>query len=402
MMRTQLHPVPTRAQEPDAPLVDIVVPVYNEHAVLAISIRRLHRFLTESFPFSWRIVIADNASTDDTLAIARGLAARLPGVEVLHLDAKGRGRALRTAWASSDATVVAYMDVDLSTDLRALLPLVAPLLSGHSDLAIGSRLAPGAHVKRSAKRELISRTYVHVLHAALRARFSDAQCGFKAVRSDVVRDLLPAVRDQGWFFDTELLVLAQRRGLRIHEVPVDWVEDPDSRVDIVSTAAGDLRGVARLVAQSPVARFVGVGVVSTIAYALLYLLLRAALAPVASNAIALAVTAVGNTAANRRLTFGIRGREGAVRHQLLGGIVFVLTLALTTGALDVLHAAVRRPSHLLEATVLVLASAAATVTRYVGLKWLVFTDRPGLPLVEPVAHMGPGRASSGIAGRTTR
>jgi putative flippase GtrA len=386
MISTATPQIPTPAEEAHAPLVEIVVPVYNEHAVLEASIRRLHRFLTESFPFSWSITIADNASTDDTLAIARGLSSTLPGVDVLHLDAKGRGRALRAAWSSADATVVAYMDVDLSTDLRALLPLVAPLLSGHSDLAIGSRLAPGAHVTRSTKRELISRTYVHVLRTALRARFSDAQCGFKAARTDVVRELLPEVRDQGWFFDTELLVLAQRRGLRIHEVPVDWVEDPDSRVDIVSTAAGDLRGVARLLAQSPVARFVAVGIVSTIAYAVLFLLLRTALSPVASNAIALAVTAVGNTAANRRLTFGIRGRDGAVRHQLLGGVVFVLTLALTTGALDVLDAAVGRPSHLLETVVLVLASFAATVTRYVGLKWWVFTDRGARGRATPAAR----------------
>jgi glycosyltransferase involved in cell wall biosynthesis len=394
MIPTASPQIPTPAEGRHAPLVEIVVPVYNEHAVLAASIRRLHRFLTESFPFSWRVMIADNASVDDTLAIARKLAAELPGVDVLHLDAKGRGRALRTAWSSSDAAVVAYMDVDLSTDLRALLPLVAPLLSGHSDIAIGTRLAPGAHVARSAKREFVSRSYNHLLRTALRARFSDAQCGFKAARTDVVRDLLPAVRDQGWFFDTELLVLAERRGLRVHEVPVDWVEDPDSRVDIVSTAAGDLRGVARLAAQSPVLRFVAVGVVSTIAYALLYLLLRQALGPVASNAVALAATAVANTAANRRLTFGIRGREGAMRHQLLGGIVFVITLALTTGALDVLHAAVRRPSHLVEAVVLVLASAAATVTRYVGLKWWVFADghgrghagRAAQPAIPPAAN----------------
>ena len=124
------------------------------------------------------------------------------------------------------------MDVDLSTDLAALLPLVAPLLSGHSDLAIGSRLARGARVVRGAKREFISRCYNLILRASLAARFTDAQCGFKAIRADVAARLLPLVQDTGWFFDTELLVLAQRAGLRIHEVPVDWVDDPDSRVDI--------------------------------------------------------------------------------------------------------------------------------------------------------------------------
>jgi glycosyltransferase involved in cell wall biosynthesis len=361
-----------------ATLVEIVVPVYNEHAVLATSIRRLHAYLSEEFPFSWRIVIADNASTDDTLAIAHGLADELPGLDVLHLPQKGRGRALRAAWSSSDAEIVAYMDVDLSTDLRALLPLVAPLVSGHSDLAIGTRLAHGAQVSRSAKREFISRSYNHLLHAALRARFSDAQCGLKAVRTAVARDLLPEVSDDGWFFDTELLVLAQRRGLRIHEVPVDWVEDSDSRVDIAATASGDLRGVARLAAQSQVLRFAVIGVVSTLAYAVLYLGLRTSLAPDLANALALAATAVANTGANRRLTFGVRGRAGMLRHQLLGAFVFLVALGLTTGALAGLDDLVRRPAHVLEVAVLVAASAVATLVRYLALRWWVFADRDAL------------------------
>ena len=138
------------------------------------------------------------------------------------------------------------MDVDLSTDLDALLPLLAPLLSGHSDVAIGTRLHRDARVERSRRRELISRAYNRLLHVVLRARFSDAQCGFKAIRADAAADLLPLIRDEEWFFDSELLVLAQRRRLRIHEVPVDWVEDGDSRVEIMPTALADLRGVARL------------------------------------------------------------------------------------------------------------------------------------------------------------
>jgi glycosyltransferase involved in cell wall biosynthesis len=226
--------------------VDVVIPVHNEERALACSVRRLHRFLSLQLPFSWRIVVADNASTDATPQIARRLAAELPGVELLRLEAQGRGRALRAAWSASDARVVCYMDVDLSTDLRALLPLVAPLLSGHSDLAIGTRLAHGARVIRGPKRELISRAYNRILRVALRAKFSDAQCGFKGVRRDVLPALLADVRDDAWFFDTELLIVAQRRGLRIHEIPVDWVDDPDSRVDIVATAVADLRGVARL------------------------------------------------------------------------------------------------------------------------------------------------------------
>src|SRR4051794_8469389 len=226
--------------------VDIVVPVHNEAADLEPSIRRLHAYLTHAFPLRARITIADNASTDETWPRAQALAAALPDVRAVRLEAKGRGHALRAAWSESDAPVVAYMDVDLSTDLAALHPLVAPLLSGHSDIAIGTRLSRHARVVRGPKRELISRAYNLLLHSVLRTRFSDAQCGFKAIRADRARLLLPQVEDNGWFFDTELLVRAERAGLRIHEVPVDWTDDPDSRVDVLATAVGDLRGVARL------------------------------------------------------------------------------------------------------------------------------------------------------------
>jgi len=230
----------------EEPLIDIVIPVYNEERDLGPSVRRLHDYLGSDFPFPAVITIADNASRDGTLAVARGLANELTRVRVVHLDKKGRGRALRAAWLQSDAKVVAYMDVDLSTDLKALLPLVAPLLSGHSDLAIGSRLARGSRVKRGLKREFISRCYMLVLRLALGAHFTDAQCGFKAVRTSVAKQLLPLVKDEAWFFDTELLVLAQRAGMRVHEVPVDWTDDPDSRVAIMRTSIEDLRGVVRL------------------------------------------------------------------------------------------------------------------------------------------------------------
>jgi glycosyltransferase involved in cell wall biosynthesis len=356
----------------DTPVIEIVVPVYNEQCTLEHSIRRLQEFLSEQMPFAWRIVIADNASTDATLAIARTLAIELPGVTVLHLDAKGRGRALRAAWSASDAHVLCYMDVDLSTDLRALLPLVAGLISGHSDVAIGTRLAAGSRTVRGPKRELISRTYNTLLRLALRARFSDAQCGFKAIRADAAQKLLPTVRDQGWFFDTELLVLAQRQGLRIHEVPVDWVDDPDSRVDIARTAAEDLRGVARLALQTPVGRFLAIGVLSTIAYAVLYLLLRGGLGAEGANALALALTAIGNTQANRYFTFGLRGRAGLVRQQLAGGLVYLLALGLTAGALDVLQGVDPHPPRMLEVLVLVIASVLATVSRYIALRTWVF------------------------------
>jgi putative flippase GtrA len=362
---------PARPALPGA-RIDIVVPVYNEDASLEDSVRRLHEFLSDEMPYAWRIVIADNASTDATLAIARALAFELDHVTVLHLERKGRGRALRAAWTASDADVLCYMDVDLSTDLRALLPLVAPLISGHSEVAIGSRLASGAQVVRGPKRELISRCYNRLLHYGLRARFSDAQCGFKAIRADAARRLLPAIEDESWFFDTELLVLAQRRGMRIHEVAVDWIDDPDSRVDIVSTALADLRGVLRLAFAGPVPRFLTIGVLSTIAYALLYVVLRGPLGAGAANALALALTAVANTQANRRFTFRIRGRTGLLRQHAAGALVYLIALGLTAGALDVLRGVDGHPSRLLEVTVLVAASTVATVTRYVALRTWVF------------------------------
>jgi glycosyltransferase involved in cell wall biosynthesis len=246
-MPTALEPRTTTTAGPHvAPLVDVVIPVFNEAKDLAASVSALHTHLSTQFPFTWRITIADNASVDDTWSIAVSLAETLSHVRLVQLPAKGRGRALREAWATSDSDIVAYMDVDLSTDLAALLPLVAPLVSGHSDIAIGSRLAPGCRVVRGAKREFISRSYNRLIHLMFRSRFRDAQCGFKALRSDVARLLVPAVSDESWFFDTELLLLAEHNGLRIAEVPVDWIDDPNSSVSILSTAWEDIKGLMRV------------------------------------------------------------------------------------------------------------------------------------------------------------
>jgi glycosyltransferase involved in cell wall biosynthesis len=227
--------------------VEVVLPVHNEARHLGPRLRRLHRHLAGSFPYPFRITIVDNASSDASWPLARRLADELGRVRAVHVAAKGRGGAVRAVWAASDAAVLAYMDADLSTDLAALPPLVAPLLSGHADLAIGTRLGRGARVVRGLKREVISRGYNLLLHVTLETRVSDAQCGFKALTAAAARLLLPQVEDDGWFFDTELLVRAERAGLRIHEVPVAWVEDPDSSVALVPTALADLRGVARLV-----------------------------------------------------------------------------------------------------------------------------------------------------------
>ncbi|MFF3326075.1 glycosyltransferase [Streptomyces sp. NPDC002889] len=408
---TQAGTLPARehllAEPAGPPVLDVVIPVHNEEDDLERCVLRLHEHLTRTFPYGFRITVADNASTDRTPEVAARLEHALAEVRACRLELKGRGRALHTVWSHSDAPVLAYMDVDLSTDLNALLPLVAPLISGHSDLAIGSRLARSSRVVRGPKREFISRAYNLILKSSLAARFSDAQCGFKAIRRDVAERLLPMVEDTGWFFDTELLVLAERAGLRIHEVPVDWVDDPDSTVHIVSTATEDLKGVWRVgralaVGALPLDRlarpfgddprdhrltgvpgglarqlvgFCAVGALSTLLYLVLYSLFRAGAGPQLANAAALLLSAIANTAANRRLTFGVRGRERAVRHQAQGLVVFGIGLALTSGSLAALDAAAGSPSHGTELAVLIAANLAATVLRFLLFRAWVFPER---------------------------
>ncbi|MCZ7459344.1 bifunctional glycosyltransferase family 2/GtrA family protein [Streptomyces sp. WMMC940] len=409
------------------PVLDVVIPVFNEEKDLEPCVRRLHDHLAATFPYGFRITVADNASTDRTPRVAAALAASVPQVRALRLEQKGRGRALRAVWAASDAPVLAYMDVDLSTDLNALLPLVAPLISGHSDLAVGSRLTRSSRVVRGAKREFVSRTYNLILRGSLAARFSDAQCGFKAIRREVAERLLPMVEDTGWFFDTELLVLAERAGLRIHEVPVDWVDDPDSTVRIVRTAVDDLKGVLRVgralaVGALPLDRlarpfgddprdgriggvpgglarqlvgFCAVGVLSTLCYLLLYSVFRAGAGPQTANAAALLLSAIGNTAANRRLTFGVRGRERAVRHQAQGLLVLGIGLALTSGSLAALDAAAGSPSHGTELAVLVVANLAATVLRFLLFRAWVFPVRRSLTRPRPTGMTVPDAGTDG-------
>jgi putative flippase GtrA len=384
--------------------VEIVVPVHDEERVLQESVWRLHRYLSLHLAVDWRITIVDNASTDGTLSIAEGLAGSLSDVGVLHLDEKGRGRALKAAWGSSNARVLAYLDVDLSTDLAGLAPLVAPLLSGHSDVAIGTRLTRTSRVVRGTKREFLSRSYNGLVRTVLSASFTDAQCGFKAITRESAARLLPLVQDGGWFFDTELLVLAERSGLRIHEVPVDWTDDPDSRVDIRRTAIDDVKGIWRLLNDlgrhripveaiadelgrgpigptapqrigSQVLRFGVVGALSTIAFALLFLVLRPLFGEQAANFLALLLTAVANTGVNRWFTFGVTGRVGAVRHQIQGLAVFGLAWCITGGSLVALHDGVPRASPVEEILVLTAANLLATVLRFLLLRAWVFRAR---------------------------
>ena len=422
----ELTPLPRpRPDDADAAVqLDIVIPVYDEARQLAASVTALRSFLDASFPLATVVTIADNASTDDTLSIATGLAASLPGVRVLHLDRKGRGRALRAAWSTSPAPVVAYMDVDLATGLDALLPLVAPLLSGHSDVAIGTRLAPGAHVVRGARREVISRSYNFLVRTTLGNACTDAQCGFKAMRSDAAAVVLPLVEDDAWFFDTEVLVTARRLGLRIHEVPVDWVDDLDSRVAVSRTAWLDLCGIARMVmpasrrraaaarrrltgrapagarpaVDTPVEptsasptdagdevfadellRFAGVGVVSTLAYMALFALLEPSLGGYAANALAIVACSLGNTAAHRGMAGTVSHGLDRAHRVMTATALLGVSLVFTTTALA-LTRALGLDALVPELVAVTVANLAAAAFRFSILRTWVFRPRFGTHL----------------------
>jgi putative flippase GtrA len=319
-----------------APVLDVVVPVHNEEIDLEPCVRRLHAYLAQNLPYPFRITIANNASTDSTADVAQRLTEDMPEVTAVHLNEKGRGRALKYVWTHSDAAVLAYLDVDLSTDLRALLPLVAPLISGHSDLAIGSRLARGSRVVRGAKREFISRSYNLLLRGTLSARFSDAQCGFKAIRAlGIGRLPLAALREQ-------------------------LGRDPLSVAGIPAGLAGQLL------------RFAAVGFASTLAYLVLYAVLRTGVSPQWANLIGSLVTAVANTAANRRLTFGVRGSDSAGKHQAQGLVVFAVGLGLTSGSLALLHALHSNPPRTVELAILIAVNLAAAGARFLMMRVWVF------------------------------
>lgn len=399
------------SREPRPLTVDVVIPVYNEERSLPGCVQVLSDYLGEKFPLPWTITVVDNASTDGTLDVANELTAGngtagTGSVRVRHLDRKGRGHALRTSWGASDADIVVYMDVDLSTGLDALLPLVAPLATGHSDVSIGSRLASGARTVRGPRRELISRGYNALIRMSHGARFTDAQCGFKAARTDVVRRLLEHVEDDAWFFDTELLLLAEHNGLRVHEVPVDWVEDTDTRVAVGRTVADDVRGLVRVargkatgaarVPELPrrpdpapihpdatvalrdtgrlwrILSFTLIGVASTVATLALYAVFRQWWPYWGANFAALTICTLLNTEANRRLTFlDARQASSGVVH-LQGLLVFALYYAFTSGALALMNMLVAHPSKPLELTVLLVASILGTAGRFVLLRLWIF------------------------------
>ena len=394
MVPVNLRPMSPVATPPVTTTVDVTVPVYNEEHVLRVSIERLHAYLSTSFPFGWQITIADNASIDGTRVLAHQLATELSNLRVVEIDRKGRGLALRTAWSSSTAEVVAYMDVDLSTGVNALAPLVASIQSGHSEIGIGSRLAPAALVARGPRREFISRCYNRVLRLVFVNRFRDAQCGFKVARRDIVEQLLPLVHDNSWFFDTELLLVAEHNGLRVFEIPVDWVDDPDSRVRVVSTATEDLKGVLRVARTfargggrvdlgslsrpglsddmgRQLVSFGVVGATSTVASLAIYLGSRGSLAAAPAAGLAYGVVTLVNSWANRRFTFGHRGRADRGSHWLRLGS------AAVAGVVTSMVVADRASDHRVrESLALIGLWLSLAALRFALLRAWVFRSRP--------------------------
>jgi len=235
-----------KTKPPKKTLVDIAIPLHNDAKVVAASLPKLIDFLDSSFPYDYRVVLVENASHDDSWTVAQGLAKKYPKVTAAQLSLGGRGRAVKHAWSHGKGEILAYMDIDLSTDLSALEPMITPLVEGKFSVATGSRLKKDSKIDRRLNREIISRIYNYIIRSVLDLKTSDAQCGFKAIRADTAKELLPSISDNSWFFDSELLVKAERAGLVVHEVAVTWYEDPDSRVKILKTSVEDLRGIKRL------------------------------------------------------------------------------------------------------------------------------------------------------------
>lgn len=233
--------------------VAVVVPVYNEEADIPRSIPTLHNFLKRNLKnYDWEIIIADNGpSWDNTAKVSRLLETEFDRVRYVQVLRPGRGGALKEVWLKSTGEILTYMDVDLSSELKYFPKLVKVLDQG-ADLAIGSRLARGAKVYgRTLTREIMSRGYNALIKLFFWTTFHDAQCGFKGIRREVAEKLLPHVEDKGWFFDSELLILAEKSGYKVAEVPIVWRDDPRSTVKVAKTAWGDIKGLVRMFTSRP-------------------------------------------------------------------------------------------------------------------------------------------------------
>lgn len=376
--------------------VEIVIPTYNEEDALSGCVETLVAY-AEHLGLDFQVTIADNGSTDQTPLLAAALAERFAQVGFVSIPAKGKGLAIRTVWEKSTADIVAYMDVDLSTDLNALGALLMPLMTNHSEIAIGTRLSPSSRVERGTKREFISRAYNLLMRVTMNARFSDAHCGFKAVKTPVAQQLLPYLKDNTWFFDAEILLVAERAGYRITEVPVDWVDDPNTKVKVWDTAKRDLVGMWCVkrsfmrgeipfenfqVTPRPgseagkVVRFVVIGILTTLVYTLLFWLFSQLLANVfVANFSAMLLAAMINTVWNRSYTFQVDKAEHRLTDHVLGIVVFFVGYGFSSGALLLLHYFDPHAHTIANTAVVTLANFVVTVLKYVSFRiWFSAKD----------------------------
>lgn len=233
------------------PTFEVTIPVLNEEATLVVQVGKLHDFLALNFPDNnqWKIVIADNGSTDNTRQLATELSRTHPNINWVSVPRKGVGLALKTSWGQSDADIVGYMDLDLATDLSHFLEAYAVLADDRADLVYGSRLHPRAKViGRTTKREISSRAFNFILRNYLGVQFSDGMCGFKFLHRSILPELMAnGATNDGWFFSTELLSVAEWRSLTLHELPVTWTDDAaSSKVEIIPLAMRYLTAMREL------------------------------------------------------------------------------------------------------------------------------------------------------------
>lgn len=205
--------------------IDVLLPIYNEEKILDANIRLLFGYCQHHLAGDWQLMLIINGSVDQSLTIAENLAQEFEQIKIINLPTGGKGQALKTGLQYSTAEVAVYMDIDLAVALSALPPLISLVAENKGALAIGSRLLPASQTERSWLRNYSSKLYNWLANTLLRCQISDWQCGFKAMNLDVRQAVVPLIQDNYWFFDTELIALAQKNNLRIAELPVSWSEN---------------------------------------------------------------------------------------------------------------------------------------------------------------------------------
>lgn len=371
------------------PHVLLVIPIYNEEKIIENTVRETIKYLNENTKYSYILVVADNASTDSSPEIVKNLQKEIPFLEYVRLPKKGRGLALHTVWKDFNAEVVAYMDADLSSPLTSLPNIIDPILNNESDVTFGSRLLPpGQAINRKGKRELTSQGYNFLLQFILGATFKDAQCGFKAISKEKFNQVEEEIKNQNWFYDTELLLISQYKGLRLKEVPITWVDDPDSSVKVFKTIVENLKEMGRVYfTYRPESVFIKlfkfaiIGVLSTVGTALLFFLLRFVLDPQLANIVSLSTATILNTIANKRFAFKNKTKDPWGKTIIISAISFLLFWIPTAGSLWLLHNFFGvEDNYALETFIVMVASFFGTLMKFIFFS-IIYKTKPTQPVI---------------------